>query len=129
MTDVVDGMARAVEDRRRELGITLPRFREITGLTDQALRNVRRGLRRRYAESTVMSVAGALSWEVDWYDRLLAGEEPVEVSSPGRPHGGGWAALEQHVRLQAQVEELAARVQELEAEVERLKLATDRDAL
>lgn len=39
---------------------------------------------------------------------------------------GGWVSLEQHVRLQDQVESLAARVQELGAEVERLRKRADR---
>lgn len=39
---------------------------------------------------------------------------------------GGWVSLEQHVRLQDQVETLVARVQELGAEVERLRKRADR---
>ncbi len=82
MTDVVDGMAKAVEDRRHQLGMDLATFREATGLTGQALLNVRKGLRRAYAESTQLAVASALRWEMGWYDRLLAGEAPVEKSDP-----------------------------------------------
>lgn len=71
-------MSEAVESRRQALGLSPGRFAEATGLTRQGAANVRSGKRRLYQDDTIHGVARALRWRRDWYERLLAGEEPEE---------------------------------------------------
>lgn len=69
-------MAQAVERRRLALDLSLGDFERISGLTRQGLLPVRNGVRKAYSEKTRRGVARALRWPIDWYDRLLAGEDP-----------------------------------------------------
>ncbi len=90
------------------------------GVTDGAVSNYERGIntpRRRVAAQM---------------DDHLRGDGAIlegfgYLVSPPDESGGGWATLEQHVRLQDQVDSLIARVQELDAEVARLRRRADRD--
>lgn len=75
-TDLVPGMAEAIEERRRSLGMTIGDFAAEAGLTRQGLDPVRRGERRQYNDRTILGVARALRWDHDWYDRILAGQRP-----------------------------------------------------
>ena len=63
-------------------------------------------------------------WPHDWPESPP--DEPLSPPPDPDPDGG-WATLEQHVRLQDQVDSLIARVQELDAEVARLRRRADRD--
>jgi hypothetical protein len=74
--EVVPGMARAIESRRLELGLTVGDFTALAGLTAPGLMPVRRGYRRQYQDKVKLGVARALEWPVDAVDRLLAGEDP-----------------------------------------------------
>lgn len=79
MSDVVPGMAEAIETRRRELRLSPGAFADAAGLTRQGVGNVRAGKRRNYAADTIYGVADALRWEPDWYDRLARGEVPLPL--------------------------------------------------
>lgn len=64
-------------------------------------------------------------------DRRLGAGGEISAAFGYAPAGSatpssGWVSLEQHVRLQDQVETLIARVQDLGAEVERLRRRVDR---
>jgi transcriptional regulator with XRE-family HTH domain len=85
--DEVPRMAERVEARRRELGLAPGAFAERSGLTAPALAHVRAGRKRRYQESTIYGVARALRWRTDWYERLLADQEP-EVDDGALPSDG-----------------------------------------
>lgn len=76
----VPGMAEAIERRRLDLGLTKGELAERAEVTRQGLDPVRRGERRDYNDRTIIGVARALRWEVDWYARLCDGREPVEAT-------------------------------------------------
>lgn len=85
MTDTSSHLAGAIEDRRKELGHTPTTLAAATGLSLQALKNIRRGEVRRYQERLTMPLARALGWSADSIDRLLRGEDPVvENAAPPR---------------------------------------------
>lgn len=75
-------MAEIVEDRRRSRGLSIDELARRADLTREQVTRVRKGDRRRYDERTIDGIAVALDWQLDWYDRLLAGEEPVEGPPP-----------------------------------------------
>lgn len=78
----IDGLAEAVEARRKELGLTPGQFVEESGLTQPGLATVRNGEDRAYQEKTILGVAKALRWEIDWLDRLRAGTQPRPAGAP-----------------------------------------------
>jgi hypothetical protein len=115
----VPGMAEAVEARWQALRLTPGTFAEASGLTRQGLDPVRAGERRSYKRATILGVAKALHWRDDWYDRLLAGEQPVEE-----------VGVHNRSDIQAEVEELRSLVHDLTEALastsERLDVATRR---
>lgn len=72
-------LADAVEARRKALGLTVSDLQERTGLSGQALLNVRRGDVRRYQERLTVPLTRSLGWTSDSIERLLAGQDPIEV--------------------------------------------------
>lgn len=87
MSDTVPGMAEAINQRRKQLGLTPGQFATAAGLTRQGLGRVQKGVRAGYQDRTLLGVARALRWPADWYDRLLRGEDwahfPTQVRAPG----------------------------------------------
>lgn len=81
-TDRVPGMAEAIDARRLELGLTIGNFADAAGLTRQGLDPVRQGLRRQYNDRTILGVARALRWPIDWLDQLEAGRTPEPQNAP-----------------------------------------------
>ncbi|QXC59363.1 hypothetical protein KSP35_13215 [Aquihabitans sp. G128] len=75
-TEVVPGMAEAIEQRRKELGMSPGDFTAATGLTGPGVMPVRKGYRRQYQDRVKLGVARALQWPPDAIDRLMAGEDP-----------------------------------------------------
>lgn len=88
MSTEVPGMADAIERRRLELGMTIGDLADAAGITRQGLDPVRRGEHRSYNDRTIMGVARALRWDVDWLDRLIAGRRPREVRGNLLPDDG-----------------------------------------
>lgn len=72
--EVVEGMSEAVERRALELGLAPGTFAARARLTPQGLEPVRAGERRNYQRKTIVGVARALRWPLDWYERLQNGE-------------------------------------------------------
>lgn len=84
----VPGMKEAVEARRVSRHLSPGEFASEAGLTEQGLAPVRRGARKAYQDKVRRGVAVALAWPLDWYDRLLAGEDATqfpETEHPNRP--------------------------------------------
>lgn len=108
-------MRSAVEDRRLALGLTPGEFSDRAGLTPEGLAKVRRGERRRYQEKTTRGVARALHWPMDWYPRLLAGEDPsgwqAEIGQPLMP-------IDEVSQLRSEVAGLAQQVAALRQLIE-----------
>lgn len=79
MVETIQGMAEAIEQRRRDLNLTVGELAAAAGITAQALAGYRRGERRDSvaAERTKRGLASALGWPADWYERLDAGEDPA----------------------------------------------------
>ena len=121
MDDVTrsEHLARAIEARRRDLDMTVGDLAEKTGLSRQALLNVRRGDVREYQERLTIPLTRALGWTPDSIDRLLAGDQPLERHNPADQP-------DELSQLRADVAELQATVRELAALVrERLRAAAD----
>lgn len=89
-------LAKHVEQRRVELGYTPTTLAEATGLSLQAIKNVRRGEVRQYQERLTGPLTRALGWSRDSIDLLLAGKRPKVVDPNPRvsPLGGGGDRVE-----------------------------------
>lgn len=109
-------MAEAIEARRRERQLSPGDFARRAGLTVQGLAPVRNGVRKGYQDKVRAGVARALAWPVDWYDRLLAGEDSTsfpETEHPNGPHSdeARLSAVELRLdRIESAVRELTALV-------------------
>lgn len=82
-------LADAVEARRRELELSPGDLAERSGLSAQALRNVRNGVVRDYQERLTIPLTRALHWSPDSIDRLLNGDDPIELDTPAPTSAGG----------------------------------------
>lgn len=98
-TEVVPGMAEAIEARLQELRLRPGRFAELAGVTLQGLVPIRRGYRRNYQDKVKFGVASALQWPPDAIDRLMDGQAPdprppapADAMSPDEEFG--FAALD-----------------------------------
>lgn len=73
-------LAGHIEARRKELGYTPTTLADATGLSPQALKNIRNGEIRQYQERLTVPLTQALQWSGDSISRLLDGQAPVELS-------------------------------------------------
>lgn len=78
---VLPGLAAAIERRRLAVGLGKGRLAAAAGLSREGLAPLLKGYRRAYNDSTIIGIARALRWEVDWYERLQQGEAPAEVEA------------------------------------------------
>jgi hypothetical protein len=113
VSELVPGMAEAVEGRRRQRRLSPSAFADAAGVTVQGLAPVRKGVRRDYQDKIRHGVAAALQWPSNWYDRLLAGEDwttfPTVEHAPVKSDAERIAALEELVLdLAEAVERLTA---------------------
>jgi hypothetical protein len=113
MESEVPGMADAIEERRVARQLSPGDFARAADLTPQGLVPVRRGQRREYQAKVRHGVARALAWPLDWYDRLLAGEDwhafpDVEHGDP-RTTDARLSAVEAEV---AEIREVLGRVEQ-----------------
>lgn len=112
----VPGMAEAVQKRAQALGLTPKTFAQHAHLTGPGLAHVRAGTRRKYEAKTIQGVARALRWPLDWYDRLVAGEDGDRF--PDTDHPDVPLSPEQRIsRLESQVADLLTMVTALAVEV------------
>jgi transcriptional regulator with XRE-family HTH domain len=83
-------LGRAVEARRRELGLTLveasarTRDGERKGFSDQTWASIEKGERER-RQGTLADLSWALGWTEDSAERILAGEAPRTRFEPAPP--------------------------------------------
>jgi predicted transcriptional regulator len=82
--EIVPGMAEAIERRRVELGLSPGDFAKAAGVTTQGLQPLRKGVRKDYQLKLKAGAARALGWTSDSIDRLLAGQDPIELPN-GQP--------------------------------------------
>lgn len=61
------------------LGLSPSAFAAAAGVTPQGLAPLRRGERKQYQVKLKVGAARALRWSEDSIDRLLRGEEPIEL--------------------------------------------------
>lgn len=111
MSNVVPGMAEAIEQRRQEKGLSPTEFAKAAGITVQGLRPVRLGERRRYRHNVRIGVARALDWPDDALERLMAGEVPAPLE-PLDPATAAWLNLRLD-RLEAQLGDVLSELQTL----------------
>src|SRR5690349_22810425 len=101
-------MSAAIEARMLELGLAPGSFATAARLTPQGLEPVRAGERRSYQRKTIVGVARALRWPLDWYARLQAGDTDL----PTVAHPDGEAGIEE--RLTALEEQMTRVLAHLE---------------
>lgn len=109
-----------IEARRLELGFTPTTLADATGLSLQALKNIRKGKVRAYQERLTIPLTDALRWSTDSIDRLLQGLEPVPTmggltatmtaGTPSEDAASRLAAVERLGQAQALVVQQVARV-------------------
>ena len=110
-------LASAVERRRKELGFTPTTLREATGLSLQALKNLRNGEVRAYQERLTMPLTTALLWTPDSIQRLLDGQEPIVIG----PDAVAEVSLRDEVAaLRRQVADLTEKFQVVQGQVRAL---------
>lgn len=102
----VPGMAAVIGARMKELGLGPGDFAAAADLTRQGLDDVRAGVRKRYQFKTIKGVARALAWELDWYDRMLAGDLPVIDTTRAHDQEEVRKLREEVARLREIVEQL-----------------------
>ena len=100
-------LAERIEARRQQLGLNPTQLAAATGLSPQGLKNIRKGAIRKYQERLTLPLTRVLGWTPDSIDRLLAGEEPVELV---RPSGDVESRVES---LEHRIEELTVRLAEV----------------
>ena len=110
-------LADHIEARRKQLGLNPTQLAEAAGLSLQGLKNIRKGKIRNYQERLTLPLTRALGWTPDSIDRLLAGQEPVELVDFVRPNGGVESRVE---RLERELERLTGLVAGLVDEVDAL---------
>jgi hypothetical protein len=99
-------IAAIIRARRIEVGLdTIQALVDATGLTRQGLQPLLRGEVKGYQDRLKIPVCRALGWTPDSIDRLLAGDDPIELDE------------DEHV---APEKSLVSRLDELETEVQRL---------
>lgn len=112
-------MAAAVSARWKQLGYrSVAEMTRASGLSRPQMDKVVRGERRRYQDVTIESVARALQWQADWYERLLAGKMPLPLD--------GAAPLMSPERLNERIDSLDRRITETADLLEQTRLQVDR---
>jgi transcriptional regulator with XRE-family HTH domain len=116
VTETSKHLADRIEARRKELRLSPTQLGERTGLSLQALKNIRQGQVRAYQERLTGPLTSALGWTPDSIERLLRGEEPVlaETPSPSTPPTPEELQLMRSALNEA-IEKLDKRVAALEA--------------
>lgn len=78
MTDSWTRLGRTVRRRRQELGLT----QGVGGVSAATWRKVENAIEPPYREATLHRIAASLDWTSDSPERILAGDEPVEIPAP-----------------------------------------------
>lgn len=78
MPETSDHLARHVERRRRDLGMSIGELEKVAKLSQPVVTDIRKGRVKSYNESTILAMSSALHWIDEWYDRLVAGESPTD---------------------------------------------------
>lgn len=82
MGEVEPALRDAVTTRLEELGLSVSEVARRAGVTRQGLAPLIKGERRNYRARLKYPVCDVFGWTHDSIDRLLAGDQPVEVSGP-----------------------------------------------
>lgn len=77
----VPGMADAIDARMRSLHLSPTDLERRSGLSSPQCLDVRAGKRKGYAMKTRRGIAQALRWPIDWYDRLVAGDDGAAIET------------------------------------------------
>lgn len=109
MAEQVPGMAEAVANRMAQLGLSPTDLERASGLSNPQAKQVRDGVRKNYQHKTRLGIARALRWPLDWYDRLLAGEDASTFEEI--EHRDSPASVEERLSaLEREVRALAAEL-------------------
>ena len=77
-------LAKRIEQQRKALGYSPTGLATATGLSLQAIKNIRKGEIRQYQDRTTGPLTRVLGWTPDSIERLLRGEEPEPLTiQPG----------------------------------------------
>lgn len=102
-----------VRDRRKFLRLSVREAAQRGGISHTTWYDVEKG--RPTTDDTRIGVCRALDWTDDSFDRLLAGEDPVEQdrSSTRQPEAAPWdQLLEGQRRITEMLEALADRLED-----------------
>lgn len=110
--DTSDLLRDRIEARITERGfLTYDAFAAACGLTPQGLARLRKGEVRRYQKRLTVPVCDVLGWSHDSIERMMRGEEPIEVSpSPPSSAEGLDARL---AEMDRKIEETRSRLASL----------------
>jgi hypothetical protein len=72
----------AVDDRMRELGITLPGLAQETGLPETTIRYIGRPNGGRTTSTVLVAVSAALGWRYDHLRNILDGHSGSNIPAP-----------------------------------------------
>lgn len=111
--EISTALAAAVEQRMTELGYTPTSLARATGLSLQAIKNVRRGEVRQYQPRLTLPLCAALHWSPSSVADILAGGQPTELDGPSRTSTDSTEVD----RLRRQVAQLAELTLDLKARV------------
>lgn len=110
VTETVPGMAEAIESRWPSRFKTATEFQAAVDLSAPTLLSYRRG-ERKDAPTTKPAkrqIAVALGWPLDWYDRIVAGENPKDWPEQSWAEDKRRTLLAERSRIDAEIAALDA---------------------
>jgi len=103
-------VARAVNERMRELNITQRELAERSGISPATLREIQQGANRQRSRSTLAAISRALRWPEDHLRRISVEGQADEPTAEDAPSVA--SLREELAELRQRVEALEARLGE-----------------
>lgn len=113
----------ALKEHARRLKLNVSDLCETAGIARQTWYDLTAG-KHPPSHDTQRGIARAFGWGADWYDRMVAGEQPADLAAVltdllHQPNGA--ALLERLELLASQVRDLTVHVAALRSELDALK--------
>lgn len=103
-------VARAVNERMRELGISQRELAERSGISPATLREIQHGTNRQRSRSTLAAISRALRWPEDHLRRISVEGQANEPTAEDAPALAG--LREELAELRQRVEAIESRLQQ-----------------
>lgn len=129
-------LAAAVNARMSQVGLDQADLAEASGLSAQVVRDLQRGMPKRYRSTTMVRIARALDWPADAFPRILnglpvedeppAGRSPHRLRSTGSSSAGPQAPTDRRTRegiaaIESQVEDLESSLADLRRQLDAVR--------